>query len=456
MYDVVVIGAGVAGLNASWELARRGYRVALVERKPLEEIGEKTCGDAIGVHHFETLGWHPPEKVIEIRYRGVKIYSPREDHSIVVPGEGVGVHRKKFGEWLLKRSLDAGVELYASHVFLSPILGDNRIEAVRVKEIGRPGTKELRARAFIDASGASPALRKQVPREWPIAERPFITDYNLGFREIIELEKPLEGEDKHYAIIYMNTEIAPGGYWWLFPKRGGEVGNIGLGVIWSREGYNPRHNYYRYLKPRFPGRVIHSGGGIIPTRRPLPTLVWRNMAAVGDAAYTVNPVHGGGIGSSMEAAMVVAKHLSEALEKGRVDEETLWGANIDYMRLYGAKQAGLDILRMFLQKLGNEELQWIFEKKLVSGEQIYELGTKASLAQEIVRNIVSFTKLLRKPSMLKRLIQVRDYMSKAEKLHLDEYPAKPSDIHEWMSRVEKLYEEYRALIGFDPGPRVPW
>ncbi len=456
MYDVVIVGAGVAGLNASWVLAKKGYRVALVERKPVDEIGEKTCGDAIGVHHFETLGWRPPEKVIEIRYRGVKIYSPREDHSIVVPGEGVGVHRKMFGKWLLERSLDAGVELYAGHVFMDAVLRDGSVDAVRVKEVGRPGYKELRARAFIDASGASPAVRKKLPRDWPIAERPFITDYNLGFREIIELENPVEGEDKHYAIIYMNTVIAPGGYWWLFPKRDGLVGNIGLGVIWSTENHNPRHNYYKYLKPRFPGKVIHSGGGIIPTRRPLPTLVWRNVGVVGDAAYTVNPVHGGGIGSSMEAAMVVAEQMAEALEQGRVNEETLWPANKRYMEIYGAKQAGLDILRMFLQKLGDDDLQWIFEKKVIDGAQVYDLGTHANLAQEIVHNITRLTKLLRRPSLLRKLLHVKQYMDRAEKLYLDEYPETPRELPEWMRRAEELFDEYRRLIGFDPGPRVPW
>ncbi|MYE65062.1 MAG: FAD-dependent oxidoreductase, partial [Acidimicrobiaceae bacterium] len=32
-FDAVVVGGGIAGVSASWALARRGQRVALVERE---------------------------------------------------------------------------------------------------------------------------------------------------------------------------------------------------------------------------------------------------------------------------------------------------------------------------------------------------------------------------------------------------------------------------------------
>ncbi len=456
-YDVVVIGAGVAGLNAAYVLASKGFKVAVIESKPRDKIGDKTCGDAIGLHHFEELGWNPPPEVIDYKYKGVKIYSPSEKYGIVVPGDGISVNRYKFGQWLLRRAEEAGAELFDRHVLVGLTLDDEGVRSVKVKELGRPGLKEIKARAFIDASGAKPALRLKLPLEWPIAERPFMSDFNITFREVIRAEEPMKEEDREYAVIYLNTTIAPGGYWWLFPKNSsGTILNIGLGVVWGIGDYNPRHNYYKYLKPRFKGETIHVGGGIVPTRRPLPTLVWRNVGVVGDAAYTVNPVHGGGIGSSLQAADIVAKHMGNALEQGEVDEKTMWRANIEYMRVYGAKQASLDILRMYLQKLSNDDFEWVLKNKIVDGSSIYDLGTKANLVEDIVKGVGRLLRLLGRPSLLNSLRIVKSYMDKVKQLYLDEYPEDPSGLPEWNDKVEKIFEEYRNKIEYDPGPKVKW
>lgn len=456
-YDVIVVGAGVAGLNAAFVLASKGFNVAIIESKPRSRIGDKTCGDAIGVHHFKELGWYPPEETIDHRYKGVKIYSPSEKYSIIVSGEGVSVNRLKFGQWLLKRAEDNGAVLLDKHVLLGVKFNDNGIQSIKVKELGKPGLKELVADAFIDTSGAKPALRSKLPLEWPISERPYMTDYNIAYREVLEINEPVNDEDVDYAVIYLNTIIAPGGYWWFFPKNpSGKIVNVGLGVIWGVDDYNPRHNYNKYLKPRFKGKLLHAGGGMVPTRRPLPTLVWRNVGVAGDAAYTVNPVHGGGIGSSLQASAIVAKYIGDALEKGIVDETTTWQANKEYMQAYGAKQAALDILRMYLQKLSNEEFEWIMKNKIVDGKSIYDLGTHARLIEEVVHGISSMLRLLSKPTLLNQLRIVRNYMNKVKELYLDKYPETPEKLYEWMEVVEKTYNEYRAQIKYDPGQKVKW
>ncbi len=455
-YDVIIIGAGVAGLNAAYELASRGFTVAIIESKPRDRVGDKTCGDAIGVHHFKELGWEPPNSVIDHKYKGVKVYSPSEKYGVVVPGEGVSLNRVKFGQWMLKRAEDQGAVLLDKHVLVGVTYDENGIKSVKVKPIGKNQVIELFGKAFIDASGAKPALRTKLPLEWPISDRPYMTDYNIAYREVIELEKPLE-EDNEYAAIYLNTEIAPGGYWWLFPKTpDGKVVNVGLGVIWGVNNYNPRKKYEQYLKKRFEGRLIHAGGGLVPTRRPLPTLVWKNVGVIGDAAYTANPVHGGGIGSSLQASRIVSKHLANALEEGEVDEYTMWRANHEYMRIYGAKQASLDVLRMYLQKLSNEDFEWILKNKIVDGRKIYDLGARASLSEEIIHNMSSLLKLLRRPSLLNMLRIVKNYMNKVKELYLDKYPDTPDKLQQWIEEADKIFDEYRQLIKYDPGSRVQW
>ncbi|MET1160290.1 MAG: NAD(P)/FAD-dependent oxidoreductase [Thermoprotei archaeon] len=454
-YDVVVIGAGVAGLNTAYELASRGFSVALVETKPRERIGDKACGDAIGVHHFDEIGWEPPSNVIEHYYDGVTVYSPSRKYYVKVQGKGVSVNRIALGQWMLKRALDKGVELFDKHTLVKVNIKDNQVYSVEIRKAGSLEPVELRGRVFVDASGAKPALRTKLPSEWPLSEKPYMTDFNIAYREVIELEKPLE-ENVDYAMIYLDTVIAPGGYWWLFPKsRDGGIINIGLGVVWGRD-YNPRHNYEKYLRREFRGKILHRGGGLVPTRRPLPTLVWRNVVVVGDAAYTVNPVHGGGIGSSLLASHIASKHIAKALEKGVVNEESMWNMNREYMNAYGAKQASLDILRMYLQKLENSDFEWILKNKIVSGNDLYEMSSRAKLTEKIASNVQKLIRLLGKPSLLNQLRIVKKYMDQAVKLYTIDYPDKPADLSKWIARVEELFDNYRKTIGYDPGERVKW
>ncbi|WP_440059693.1 geranylgeranyl reductase family protein [Thermogladius sp. 4427co] len=455
MFDVAVIGAGVGGLYSSLVLAERGFRVALIESKSRSRIGDKTCGDAIGLHHLEHIGLSLPDDIVDHRYRGVKIKSPSEKHEIIVPGEGISVNRVKLGQWLLKNALDHGVELLDEHFLVGVEVRDGRVDSVRVKKIGG-GVVEVRARFYIDASGAKPALRSKLPPEWPISERPLTTDFNIAYREVVDLEDSIDSEDIPYAVIYLNQVVAPGGYWWMFPKNSsGTVVNVGLGVI-NNGVYNPRHNYEKYLRGRFKGRLVHAGGGIVPTRRPMPTLVWSNVGTVGDAAYTVNPVHGGGIGSTLEAANIMSTHLSRVLEEGEPTTENMWEVNLKYLEAYGVKQAGLDVLRMYLQKLSNEDFEWIIRNRLVDGSAVYEIGVKGSLADRVVSAVSTMIKLLGRPSLLNELRIVRNYMNKVMSLYRDEYPRGPAGIEEWMAKVEALFSEYSRVIDFDRGEKVKW
>ncbi|MEZ0393878.1 MAG: NAD(P)/FAD-dependent oxidoreductase [Desulfurococcaceae archaeon] len=452
-YDVVVIGAGAGGAYTSLSLARAGLRVALVESKPKGKIGDKPCGDAIGKHHLESLGLALPKEAVVHRYRGVKVYSPSGKHSIEVLGEGVSVDRIAFGKWLVDSAVGAGAELFAGCAAREPRLSGDFVSSVEVACIdGR--RLELEAGFFVDASGAVPALRSRLPRSWPISERPLTSDYNVAYREVVELEKPMEDVD--YAVIHVDAAVAPGGYWWAFPKDAeGRVVNVGLGVVWT-SGINPRTRFEESLRPLFRGRVLHTGGGLVPTRRPLPTLVWRNVAVVGDAAYTVNPVHGGGIGSTLEAASIVSRWIVKAFEEGKIDERATWPANKEYMEVYGAKQAGLDVLRMFLQMLANDDLEWIVSSGIVDGASLYEVSSAGKLGEALLRKISGTLRLLARPSMLSRLRMVRDYMEAARSLYLDEYPRTPDGLGEWQRRADALFREFAERIGYRLGQEVSW
>jgi len=440
-YDVLVAGGGTAGLFAAYRLAKAGLSVAMVERKTQENIGEKVCGDAVGEHHFKEVGLEPPRIGVDAvhEFRGVRVYSPSKRAHVTAYGKGYALDRKAFGQRLLRLALDAGAELLDSHVILKPIVEESWVKGLVVR--GGGGTKELRSKVVVEATGSAAAVRTKLPKEWWVSEDIPKEDYNIAYRVIAEVE---ERQDPYYALIYLDVEVAPGGYWWWFPK-GEYTVNVGLGVR-PDLGVNPKKQVEKVLYPileKAGAKIIHEGGGLVPTRRPLPCMVWNGLVAVGDAACTANPIHGGGIGPSLDSSYHATNTIIKALEEGEPTIEALWPYHRAYIETYGDKQAGLDALRIFLQGLTNDDLDFAIEKGIVTDKELSEMGYQGELLKSIVDKAVRGLKLITRPTLLRQIVAARDYVNKAKKLYA-EFPEMPDKFEEWRTKQEKLFAEIKA------------
>ena len=63
-YDVIVIGAGIAGAVIAKFLGQRGIDVAVFEKFKFEEI-HKICGDATSEWHFDKITEIDPKNVVD-------------------------------------------------------------------------------------------------------------------------------------------------------------------------------------------------------------------------------------------------------------------------------------------------------------------------------------------------------------------------------------------------------
>jgi len=102
-FDVIIVGAGPAGLSCAIELQKSNLRVLLIEKN--KEIGPKICGGGLTTK-IKDLGI--PLDIAEILFPEVSISIADKEVDIKNDGEAyVGtIDRGKFGQLLLKKLSD--------------------------------------------------------------------------------------------------------------------------------------------------------------------------------------------------------------------------------------------------------------------------------------------------------------------------------------------------------------
>ncbi len=450
-YDVVIVGLGPAGSSLAYKLKDTGLRVAGLDLVDWDGLWGKPCGDAIGAHHFEENGMpEPTGDALALRVEGIDIYSPSEEVKLRVEGKGYMINRNAYGRMIVAEAQKSGVDVYLKTYVKNPVLEDGKLVGVKAFDMNRGEDVEFRAKVVVDATGTSGVIRRRLPKEWPANEVLKPVDMNIAYRRIVRLGVDIE--DPEYIRIYVNQDIAPGGYWWLFPKSK-NVANIGLGVQGGRGYPHPKEIYDGVLMKRpdvgSQQEVYADSGAAVPTRRPANTLVWDNFIGIGDNGFTVNPVHGGGMGYAMTAANYAAKAIVEAFEANDFSRKgPLWKLNIYYMRGLGAKQAGLDIFRIYLQDTPNEVIEWALKNNIIDARGAYETSVTGELEANL--SLLDKVKLIagniRHIGRLLELAKVKSYMTRVKQLY-KEYPEDPDQLQPWIERVEQLYREYKKELG---------
>ncbi|MCD6483592.1 MAG: geranylgeranyl reductase family protein [Candidatus Odinarchaeota archaeon] len=448
-YDLIVVGAGTAGAIATRFGAEKGLKVLLIDAKPREKIGEKICGDAIGRHHFDYLKIDLPKgKELTRHIDGIDVYSPDRETVFRVGGHGLDgyiIDRLEFGQRLVNEAIAAGAELRDSTRVLEPIIENNMMVGVVIHT--PTGKEEIRGKVTIDASGMGAILRRKVPDSWNMEKNVDWEDVAINYREIREINTKLESPE--YARIYLSQEAAPGGYIWVFPKNETENGmivNTGLGVGMFKGHPDPRKQYEKYVLSMnmFKGsKLIHSGGAPVTVRRPLDTLVGNGFMLAGDSGSCANPVHGGGIGSSMIAGKLAAETAAEAIENGDVSQRGLWIYNKRYNVAYGAKQAALDVFRIFLQSLKDSDLSYGMKAQLITEEDLLKANLGEDLRLNAGEKVIRFLRGVKKLGLLNNLKYVADKMKEVKQLYLN-YPETIDGYSEWRKQVHKIFDDLKA------------
>jgi digeranylgeranylglycerophospholipid reductase len=452
-YDVIIAGSGTAGTTTALTLAQLGHSVLLIDRKARTEIGHKTCGDALGSHHIKTVKGliglpDIPRDIIEHDVNGIDLIAPNRDFRLRMAGPtttGYSFNRLKLGQWLLNLAENAGAEVMASTHVKTLLFDDGEVAGVRI--LKGELEKDLKSQIVVDATGAAGMLRRQLPESSPIEKAVSKEDMMVAWRDIYETPEYVF-DTPDILEIYWNQEQTLGGYIWVFPQGTNRV-NVGLGLMILPSYRAPREIFdsyvrttYDFMKTRL--LPLESGGGIAPVRRPIDTMVDDNFMLVGDAACQVNPVHGGGIGSSMIGGAHAGMTASDALEANDTSIESLWSYNPKYMQSYGIKQASLDIFRWYLTKVTNDDINFAFQKGIIKGSDLLEVSMTGKMAIGVGEKFRRLVSGFGRVPLLRQVSKVAGLMDDIKQVY-QEYPDSPDGLERWKARLVPIYDAVKSM-----------
>jgi 2-polyprenyl-6-methoxyphenol hydroxylase-like FAD-dependent oxidoreductase len=317
MYDAIVVGARCAGSPTAMLLARRGYRVLLLDRDTFPS-------DILSTHYIHQPGvaklkeWGllervlatdvPPITTLHVDLDGIHL-------SGMPPYQGIDFalcpRRTALDTVLVDAAVAAGAELRDGFVVEDVVWDGDAVVGIRGHHKGGASVEE-RARVVIGADGMHSVIARAVhPQEYN-TRPPLGCGYYAYFRDV-----PMNGAEVHFR----DDCVVFG-----FPTNEGQTCVV---VEWPNSQFAAvRQDYesafFRALQrtPDFAARVAQGrqetrffGIGNIPNFFRTP--YGPGWALVGDAGYHKDPITGLGITD----AFIDAELLAEALHDG-------WGGRL--------------------------------------------------------------------------------------------------------------------------------
>lgn len=299
--DLLVVGAGPAGIAAATTAHRHGLDVRVVDRATFPR--DKTCGDgltAAAFRHLEALGL--PRSALPglaTVHETVLVSPSGREVELPLPDDGLFagvVPRVELDDALVAHARASGVSVHegAGVVDLSP--------SPDVVTVTCADGSRYAARHVVAADGNYSTVRKILE---PGAERRFGTWH--AFRQYFR------GVDDTRLWVSFEEDLLPG-YAWVFPLPDGRA-NVGFGVLRTPDTTGKQLNALwrdvvtRPSMRRILGDATPEGS---PRAWPIPgdldagALHDRRVLYVGDAAGAVDPMTGEGIAQALETGTLAA------------------------------------------------------------------------------------------------------------------------------------------------------
>ena len=295
-FDIVIIGAGCAGLMTAQLLAKQNLSVALLDRKKdLLDLSFLTLGSFMDI---KTYGLS--EKVVASKINKGSFFSKNVSVSKVAENVSI-IDKTQLHKELLEKCISSGVD-----IFKQSLISDVQVDATgAVSFVSDKKNNRYQGEIYIDATGTAGLLSKLLglqEKTFPLAVG---LEYDVAYTG-----------DPHEAIFFIGPEYA-GGYGWIFPL-GNSRAIVGFGTFNATIRSNLKQGLMAVIADK---RVKHhieiddhtTYGGNIPITAVNTTLYKNNVVCVGDSVSQVNPLVGEGYKFILDSSIMAVDAILKAL-----------------------------------------------------------------------------------------------------------------------------------------------
>lgn len=337
-YQVIIIGAGVAGSAAAYHLAKAGREVLVVEKG--ETPGAKNMtGGRLYTYALDILmpgEWADAPLEREDNREVLMMMTPEDAFAVdstfgSIKQQSYTVLRAKFDAWLAGKAEEAGAMIIPGSTVTGLIVRDGKVCGIKLDD------EELEADIVISAEGVNPLCAERSGLIRTASSK----DMAVGFKYVYKLDESVindrfNTESGKGVAMLCAGECSKGvsGGAFLYTNKD----SISIGVVVDTEGWKaskiPIGDFAEEFK-QHPALTRYIAGGelveysahVIPEGgiKSIPQLYADGFMIVGDAAgFVVNRgLTVRGMDYAILSGIAAAEAADEALEKGDVSKNSL-------------------------------------------------------------------------------------------------------------------------------------
>ncbi len=362
-FEVIVIGAGIAGCVTAYQLARQGRSVLLIERG--EAPGSKNLSGGVlysrGMQQVfpEFLDEAPVERRITRNY--INFLNPEssvaidyKDTRLADPVNAVTVLRAKLDAWLGEKCEEAGV-LIMPGVRVDRVLTETGPKGKRDKQVVgvQAGEDELRARVVVAADGVNSFIAKEVG----LRKKEPLNHLAVGVKSVVSLPREtiearfnLTGDEGVAIAVVGDCTEGVGGGGFLYTN----IDSISVGVVVRLDDLTAKKRVvtdifdhfleHQFIAPYLEGGELTEYGCHLVAEGGMDMIgeiTTDGMVVVGDAAgLTLNTgLTVRGMDLAVASAVAAAEGIGSALDRNDTSRAGLAG----YRKRFFASYAGKDM-----------------------------------------------------------------------------------------------------------------